>query len=756
MVDLRNIDELRRACSEAVENASADPVYVNWGNDLREFLAEVRAADLQTRATVEFQQRIWEDNPVSGTGRGYISVNAAIEDPKFRNWLAERSMDHLPDTAERRKAALDNLYDELKEKVCRYTNSTPLLKIYRVLAGFFPLDFTTIANIDMTKSIHAAMFGKRGGTGPSFHANILRRLDEVRGPAPAGDDIDGIVDRIRLPWLLYQQRFAPSGGDRTVSPYVLPAEERLEPLPAARRRKGLTGVSGGRQALLNILEFCRDRTTREELRSHIKTINPRLKENSINTQINVIASEFNCLKRDGDQVSVTDRGHAFLESNDPEELMDWLVTRILGVDHALATLRNEGPCPSQELVSRIQKVNPGWTRARTPHAIVRELREFDMLDLNEKGVLSLTDAGKAWAQRIHWKPEALAPQPVQPEVEVEETTAAETDSVQMPPFGDICEFVSQQGHFPEQVIRRLDAGLWANERRHFAVLTGLSGSGKTLLARAYGKAIAGEPDKHDNQLCTVPVQPGWYDPSALLGYVNPLQEDSYSRTPFLEFLIAAADAPDRPFTAVLDEMNLSRPEQYLAPVLSAMETGEALTLHSEGELFDGVPSEIRYPSNLAIIGTVNMDETTHGISDKVLDRAFTIEFWDVDLEQYPHWGKRDLSNEHEQAVRLLLTDLMTSLRPARLHFGWRVVDDVLDYTDRVMATGGAPNLVAILDEAVYAKVLPKLRGDDSPRFREALQQSAEVLDKHRLDICVRKVKELSGDLESTGSARFWR
>ena len=95
---------------------------------------------------------------------------------------------------------------------------------------------------------------------------------------------------------------------------------------------------------------------------------------------------------------------------------------------------------------------------------------------------------------------------------------------------------------------------------------------------------------------------------------------------------------------------------------------------------------------------------------------------------------------------------MQSLRPARLHFGWRVVDDVLDYTDRVMADGGATNLAAVLDDVVYAKVLPKLRGDDSPRFREALKKSAEVLNEHRLENCVRKVKELSDDLESTGSS----
>ena len=756
MVDLTNIDELRRACSDVVEKAPADPEFVRWGTRLREFLANVRAADLQTRASEEFQRRIWNDNPVSSTGQGYISVDAAIADLEFRNWLAERSMERLPNAPERRKAALDKLYAQLEEKVCQYTNSTPRLKIYRVLAGFFPSDFTTLAHIDRMNRLHAAMFGNRGGAGPSCHANILQRLDEVRGPVPAADNIDAIADRMVLPWLLDEHCVAPSDDDGNVIPKDILGRESLVPAPAAKRTKGLTSVTGGRKALINILQFCRDGTTRENLTSYIKTVNPGLKEDSISTQISGIANQLNCLKLDGNRVILTDQGHAFLESEDPEELMAWLVTEILGVDHALVILRDEGPCPNQELVRRIQEVHPGWTTPRTPSVIVTRLREFDMLDLDENNVLSLTDAGKQWAQRIHWQPEALAPQAPTPDDVVAPPVPPKPVSVRIPEFADITLEVAKSGHFPEPVIRKLHNGLWANDRRHFAVLTGLSGSGKTLLARSYGQAIGDESGGSHHHLLTVPVQPGWYDPSALLGYVNPLQKDSYSRTPFLEFLIAAADAPDRPFIAVLDEMNLSRPEQYLAPILSAMETGEPLTLHREGDSFGDVPPEIQYPSNLAIIGTVNMDETTHGISDKVLDRAFTIEFWDVDLEQYPRWGKRDLSKEHEQAARLLLTDLMTSLRPARLHFGWRVVDDVLDYTDRVMANGGAPDLAEILDDVVYAKVLPKLRGDDSPRFREALQTSARVLNEHRLDNCVRKVKELSGDLESTGSARFWR
>ena len=762
MADLTSIDELRRACSDVVENAPEDSDYVKWGNNLREFLAEVRAAGLQTRASEGFQQRIWDDNPVSSTGQGNISVEAAIADPEFCNWLAERSMERLPNAPERRKAALDRLYGELEKKVCEYTNRTPRLKIYRVLAGFFPSDFTTVAHMERLKRLHAAMFDGRVGDGPSCHANILQRLDEVQGSAPADDDIDAIVDRMRLPWLLDKHVVAPSGDENTVATYVLPGEERLNPLPAADRRGSLTGfpeghqTPGGHQTLLDILEFCSNGVTREKLESHVKTVYPDRKKGTITTRIKRIEYEFDCLKPDGNGFVLTDRGHEFLESKDPEVLMDWLVTRILGVDHALVILRDETGCSSPELARRIQEVKPDWTGASGPNSIINVLKDLGMLDLDKSDTLSLTAAGKEWAERIYWQPEALEPPRTPPEDLIAVPVDAEPVSASTPAFTDICDEISQRGHFPEAVIRRLHAGLWANERRHFAVLTGLSGSGKTLLARAYGEAIASEDGGSDRHLCTVPVQPGWYDPSTLLGYVNPLQGDSYIRTPFLEFLIAAADAPDRPFTVVLDEMNLSRPEQYLAPILSAMETGEALTLHREGELFDGVPTHIRYPNNLVIIGTVNMDETTHGISDKVLDRAFTIEFWDVDLEAYPHWGARNLSEEQEDEVRRLLTDLMESLRPARLHFGWRVIDDVLDYADRAMADGSAPDLAEVLDDVVYAKVLPKLRGDESRRFSDALKKSGEVLNKYRLENCIRKVKELSGDLESTGSARFWR
>jgi MoxR-like ATPase len=313
--------------------------------------------------------------------------------------------------------------------------------------------------------------------------------------------------------------------------------------------------------------------------------------------------------------------------------------------------------------------------------------------------------------------------------------------------------VQTAGHFPASLVARLHAGLWSHDRRHFAILAGLSGSGKTLLAREYAKALTANENR---QRFTLAVQPGWHDPGALLGFTNPLRGDSYSRTAFLEFLLTAVADPSRPYVVVLDEMNLSHPEQYMAPLLSAMETGDPIELHTEGEFFDGVPGAMFYPKNLVLIGTVNMDETTHGLSDKILDRAFVLEFWDVDLAAYPRWSTRAISASDERRARDVLEGLMKALSPARLHFGWRVVDDVLNFLERAAAASNALPFETALDSVIYAKVLPKLRGDDSPRFREALGACEEKLKSFGLDQSRQKIVELRQDVESTGSARFWR
>ena len=259
MTDLQNIEELRRACADAVKTAETDPNYgehyKEWGPQLLDFLRYVRDAGVETRESVEFQRRIWEENPVARVGLGRISVDAAIQDAGFRKWLAEKSLGQLPQAAEARAAALGKLSADIQAEVGKYTKRTPRLKIYRVLAGFFPSDFTTVSDEKSLFGLHAAMFGNRKGTGPACHGEILSRIGEVLGDP--GDNIQAIVDRMRLPWLLFKYYVAPSEDVPTESTTGIPGEEKLVPLPATLRSRGLTTISVGFQSVLNILESCR-------------------------------------------------------------------------------------------------------------------------------------------------------------------------------------------------------------------------------------------------------------------------------------------------------------------------------------------------------------------------------------------------------------------------------------------------------------------------------------------------------------------
>jgi hypothetical protein len=159
-------------------------------------------------------------------------------------------------------------------------------------------------------------------------------------------------------------------------------------------------------------------------------------------------------------------------------------------------------------------------------------------------------------------------------------------------------------------------------------------------------------------------------------------------------------------------MNLARVEYYFAKFLSAMEvrarTGAALI-----EL--GPDLVVELPPNLRFIGTINIDETTHGFSDKVYDRAQLIEMYvtrgalNVHLGQVPY---RDLLLE--------IWDAIAEVAP----FAFRIIDEIGRYTDRATELG-VPWEEA-LDEQVLQKLLPKLKGAD-PRVGQALEQMKRVI-----------------------------
>jgi len=725
----------------------------DWLNNLTEFLAFVQSADLETRKTLDFQQRLWEENRVSGVGMGTVDISAAIDAADFREWVAEESVKPVPDDPEARLAFFQAFHAGLVSRLKRYSRRVAHVKVFRVLAAFYPRYFTTITYRRMALECHRAWFGKQKKPGEiKRQLDLMARLESLLGRAE--NTPGALAERMTLPWMVYQSHVQDASTEAEAETTTEQGEITLKPLPALQRRKGFTSIRGGLASIISALSFVVDGVTREELMDYLRSELPDYRDSSLRTLITILKNEFYVIQEQDGIFTQSARGELFLETQDPQELIPLFITRTLGVDHVLCALK-EKEQSQPELVQLLQQVNPGWTTSYAPAAMLKWLRDFELLEQLPGGQYRLTDIGRDWVEQIHWEPEFLGVETVEEEPE---TTAllGEALSVTRVDQAALIRSVVDNTAFAQRLVQQLHLGLWSHERRHFAILAGLSGSGKTLLAQRYGAALAQqfdlEPERH---VFVQAVQPGWYDPSPLFGYINPLMPEKYERPAFLEFLLRAASHPDQPFVVILDEMNLSHPEQYFAPVLSAMESGDQLRLHNEGETFDGIPQTMPFPANVAFVGTVNMDETTHGISDKVLDRAFTLEFWDIDLADYPRWDQFGLEAAQLTEVRQCLTGLLEALAPQRLHFGWRSVEDVLSY---LKLAKGAPGftLQEALDDVIYARILPKLRGTESERLYGALDQTLRVLDQHGLARCKSKVSALRADLADTGMMRFWR
>lgn len=732
----------------------ADAAVSKWAQDwytkLSVFLAEIKAGIPGRLQDTDFLKQLWDDSTVSATGMGSVKIAPALANAAFRDWFAAEVSKPLPADAGETEAQLTAFYNGLRDRLKLLCGRTPRLKINRLLCAIYPEHFTTVADPGKLLFLHKEMGGGANDHPVRAHKAIRKRFDAVLGPANAANPIDS-VRRICLPWMVYE-RIADDGVNEVLAD---PTAEvtALKPLPATLRRKGLTSLKGGFQTLLGYLPELNDGVSKEEFADLIKQSNPELAPGSLITCINVVSREFDLCKRDGDTYRLSARGINLLETQDPDELADHLLTKVLGVDHVVKTLEN-GPQTKVSLVTMLQKVHPGWTTDFAPSAMLGWLSSLDVIAIGDKRQYSLTERGERWLEMVTWMPQSL-PKALET---VEEVKAAIVDETLVPEFSQLWSRLTDQVAgklvFDKSLVIQLHAGLWFHPVRHFAVLTGISGSGKTQLAQHYALALCNAADGDHDRVRVIPVQPGWYDPSPLLGYVNPIQDSSYRSAPFLDLLLRAAADPEQPYVALLDEMNLSHPEQYLAPILSAMETHGWLDLHQLGEDGTAIPKRVRYPSNLAIIGTLNMDETTHGLSDKVLDRAYTLEFWNISVHDFPGWSTTTLNPALKEKTQAVLTDLVEALAPVRLHFGWRTIDDVLSY----LAFHGsiAPTDAMALDNVIYAKVLPKLRGETSAKFQKALQDTFKVLADNGLSRCCHKVKSLQEDLLATGSARFWR
>lgn len=351
--------------------------------------------------------------------------------------------------------------------------------------------------------------------------------------------------------------------------------------------------------------------------------------------------------------------------------------------------------------------------------------------------------------------------------------------------------------------------LTALRTKPFMLLAGISGTGKSRIARQIAKACWKQGDaeygnNNPSNFCLVQVKPNWHDSTELLGYVSRInKEPKYVTGDFLPFIAKAWENKDVPHIFCLDEMNLAPVEQYFAEYLSVVEsrkldngtiiTDPIIKKNKEdwyrlltAELTDDdelraqfLDKGITLPPNLFVIGTVNMDETTFSFSRKVLDRAMTIEMNEVDLEgglakeEQNELGEignsiiglavegKDVYEDHKDYCDQVIDYLKLvneELENTPFKIAYRTRNEFLLYAVNRKAFDNESTLETALDEMTSMKILPRIEGD-SERVKNPLEALRKLMQERNWNeetsISLKKIKEMLTKLQQSGYTSYW-
>lgn len=282
----------------------------------------------------------------------------------------------------------------------------------------------------------------------------------------------------------------------------------------------------------------------------------------------------------------------------------------------------------------------------------------------------------------------------------------------------IIHYLSSKGFlYSEENIKNLYLSLLS---KPFIILSGISGTGKTKIVELFAEAVGATYENGRFKL--IPVRPDWSDSSDLLGYKD--LKNEFIQGPLTKMIIQAHKNPDYPHFVVLDEMNLARVEYYLSDFLSVIESrkfgGSEIKTAPIVE-FDGQSYGI--PDNLYIIGTVNMDETTHPFSKKVLDRANTIEFNEVHLTNFSFLNDVQERMEPAEAKNDLFKSKYIQLR------------DAVEYMDVIKAVSEELEQINAILSSIYAQVGYRVR--DEIAFYMSYNEEFDLMSRNEaMDFCI--------------------
>lgn len=385
--------------------------------------------------------------------------------------------------------------------------------------------------------------------------------------------------------------------------------------------------------------------------------------------------------------------------------------------------------------------------------------------------------------------------------------------------------------------------LRAMRTKPFLLLAGISGTGKSRIVKQMAfdscpdNAVLRSDLTSPGNYCLIEVKPNWHDSTELLGYESKIGGDHYQLTPFVKFLAKAMLHPTVPFFVCLDEMNLAPVEQYFAEFLSVLESRTKIDGHivseplikaeifrkynmekslfsleeettayndanktvepappygKEFEVYNSLKEHgLRIPENVIVIGTVNMDETTHQFSRKVIDRAMTIEmnlpegdpFMDfftngseLAYRANPTSPSLYLATETKASdvvkalaadnaektdwlkgeVAAFLTSLNSALDGTPFKVAYRVQNELMLYFYQLWLEDKTARWRDILntacDQILMMKVLPRVEGDEE-LLEKPLEKLAAFCEPY--PIALKKIKEMTDRLGLSRFASFW-
>ncbi len=324
--------------------------------------------------------------------------------------------------------------------------------------------------------------------------------------------------------------------------------------------------------------------------------------------------------------------------------------------------------------------------------------------------------------------------------------------------------------FSKRLVYSFHTSLKTSSISPLTVMAGISGTGKSKLPQLYSR-FGGL------YFLSLPVQPDWDSPQSLFGYFNSI-EKRFNATSLLRVMVSFQkdkndsekifNLSDRVLLVLLDEMNLAHVELYFADLLSKLEEqrGDNKSQKFEIDLGASMPKyEIKLTKNILWSGTMNEDETTKALSDKVVDRGNILSFprpqkfmryINKELAQRSPMIKRELwetwsaiklnsnmTTEISQIIDIYSDAVMQinlALRFANRALGHRVWQSIENYIfSHPIVIKEKDNLEKLklalkfaFEEAIVLKVVPKLRGIELEKemLKNCLNPIKEIIDKH--------------------------